>query len=111
MFGLYIFYVAFSSFPQNRAEFPPLLLYGKGLENENGLAANAMFVQTKHPTDATIIRNIYCLVTQTPLNMFRAPLCPSSGALSNFEYMKMHGTTNLKPMFVVLSCDLLHADI
>jgi len=30
--------------------------------------------------DATINRKIYCFVVQTLLNMFRALLCPSSGA-------------------------------
>jgi hypothetical protein len=30
--------------------------------------------------DATINRKIYCFVAQTLLNMFRALLCPSSGA-------------------------------
>jgi hypothetical protein len=33
--------------------------------------------------DATINHAIYCLVAQTLLNMFRALLCPSSGAISN----------------------------
>jgi hypothetical protein len=38
-------------------------------------------IQIKHQTDATINRKIYCLVTQAPLDMFRALLCPSSGAV------------------------------
>jgi hypothetical protein len=41
----------------------------------------SLHLQIKHPTDATVNRKIYCIVTQTPLNMFRASLCPSSGAV------------------------------
>jgi hypothetical protein len=33
--------------------------------------------------DATVSRQIYCVVAQTLLNMLRALLCPSSGVLSN----------------------------
>jgi hypothetical protein len=43
MFGLYIFYVVFSSCLHKRAEFPSLLLYGTVLENDKGCAASAMF--------------------------------------------------------------------
>jgi hypothetical protein len=39
----------------------------------------------KLPTDATINRKIDCLATQTPLNMFRALLCPSSGAVYKLQ--------------------------
>jgi len=35
---------------------------------------------TNTQLDATINRKIYCFVVQTLLNMFRALLCPSSGA-------------------------------
>ena len=34
----------------------------------------------KNTVDAAFNRKIYCFVLQTLLNMFRALLCPSSGA-------------------------------
>jgi hypothetical protein len=37
-------------------------------------------LEQNNQLDATISRKIYCLVVQILLNMFRALLCPSSGA-------------------------------
>jgi hypothetical protein len=40
----------------------------------------ALFSNKNTQLDETINRKIYCFIVQTLLNMFRALLCPSSGA-------------------------------